>query len=98
MTLEILRDGKPLTVKVPLAENSSSLGVHPTSGTPPAQGTLPGVSVQTLTPDPRQQLGVPTDIQGLVVSNLGPSSPADQGGILQALQKPKRSTNCLNVK
>ena len=82
-TLDILRDGKPLTVKVTLGERPSSLGVHPTSGTPPAQGTLRGISVQDLTPDLRQQLGVPADTEGVVISNLDPNSPAAQVGIRQ---------------
>jgi serine protease Do len=82
-TLDILRDGKPLIVKVTLGERPSTLGVHPTAGTPPAQGTLRGVSVQNLTPDLRQQLGVPTGTEGVVISNIDPMCPAAQSGIRQ---------------
>jgi serine protease Do len=82
-TLDILRDGKSLNVKITLGERPSALGVHASLGKPPAQGTLGGVSVQSLTPELREQLGVPPGTQGVVISNLDPSSPAAQSGIRQ---------------
>jgi serine protease Do len=82
-TLDVLRDGKPLTLKVTLGERPASLRVHASLGQPPAQGTLAGISVQDLTPDLRQQLGVPSGTQGVVISNLDPTSPAAQAGIRQ---------------
>jgi serine protease Do len=83
VTLDIIRDGKPLTVKVTLGNRPSSLGVHANLGEPPVSGTLRGITVQALTPDLRQQLGVPAGTQGVVISNLDPSSPAAQGGLRQ---------------
>jgi serine protease Do len=80
-TFDILRDGKPLTVAVTLEERPSALGVHATFGKPPAQGILAGISVQFITPDLREQLGLPAGIQGVVISNLDPTSPAALSGI-----------------
>ncbi|MGD0227964.1 MAG: Do family serine endopeptidase [Terriglobia bacterium] len=81
--LDILRDGKPLTVEVKLGERPSGLGVHASLGKPPVQGILGGISVQSLTPDLSEQLGVSSGTQGVVISNLDPKSPAAQSGIRQ---------------
>jgi serine protease Do len=83
VTLDILRGGKPLTVKVTLGERPSNLGAQASLGKAPTQGTLQGITVQNLTPDLRQQLGVPSDTQGVVISNLAPMSPAAQAGLHQ---------------
>jgi serine protease Do len=82
-TLEILRQGQPLTLQVTLGERPTKLGAHASLGKPPAQGALRGMSVQNLTPELRQQLGVPADTPGVVISNLDPMSPAAQAGIRQ---------------
>jgi serine protease Do len=83
VALDILRGGKPLSVKVTLGERPSNLGVHASLGQPPAQGTLRGITVQNLTPDLREQLGVPSSLQGVVISDLDPMSPAAQSGLRQ---------------
>jgi serine protease Do len=83
VTLDILRDGKPLTLKVTLGERPSNLGVLASLGQAPAQGTLRGISVQNLAPDLRQQLGLPANTRGVVISNLDPMSPAAQSGLRQ---------------
>jgi serine protease Do len=70
-------------VKVTLGERPANLGVHAGLGQPPAQGTLRGITVQNLTPELRQQLGVSSGTQGVVISNLDPNSPAAQAGVQQ---------------
>jgi serine protease Do len=80
-TLDILRNGNPLNVKVTLGERPPALGVHAGLGKPPAQGPLGGISVQYITPEMRDQLGLPPGTQGVVISNLDPASPAAQSGI-----------------
>ncbi len=84
-TFDILRDGKPMTVKVTLGERPANLGVHANANAPapaaPSHGTLQGITVQPLTPDMRNQLGVPADVQGVAISNLDPASPAAQTGL-----------------
>ena len=81
--LDILRNGQPMTVEVKLGERPSNLNVHAELGSTPSQGTLRGISVQALTPGLRQQLGLPSDIQGVVINNLDPTSPAAQSGLQQ---------------
>jgi len=44
------------------------------------QGRL-GLAVNDLTPDIRQQLSVPTRIQGVAVENVRPASPAEEAGL-----------------
>ncbi len=83
VTLDILRNGQPLTAKVTLGERPAGLGVQASLGTPPVQGTLRGIAVQNLTPELRQQLGMPTGTEGVVISNLDPNSPAAHSGIQQ---------------
>ena len=47
----------------------------------PSQGTLRGISVQNLTPAIRDQLGLPSNVNGVVISELDPNSPAAQTGL-----------------
>jgi serine protease Do len=80
-TFDLLRNGKTLTIEVTLAEHPSALGMHASLGKLPAQGTLEGISVQYITPDLREQLGLPPGTKGVVISNLDPTSPAVQSGL-----------------
>lgn len=85
-TLEILRDGHPMTVKVPLGERPTNLAASAQNsnvGQAPSGGTLAGITVQTLTPDIRQQLGVSAGVTGVVISDIDPNSPAAQAGLGQ---------------
>ncbi len=83
VTLEVLRNGKPLTLRITLSERPSALGVKASVGKPSIQGTLRGITVQTLTPDVREQLSMSPDTPGVVISNVEPSSPAAQSGLRQ---------------
>ncbi len=80
LKLEILRDGKPLTLKADLGERPANLGLTARSGRI-SEGTLRGVSVQNLTSALRDQLGVPPDTRGVVISELDPNSPAARTGL-----------------
>jgi serine protease Do len=81
VTLGILRDGKPETLKVTLGEQPASLAGPGGAEKGPSEGTLRGISVQELTPSIRQQLGLPTNTRGVVISDLEPDSPAAQAGL-----------------
>jgi serine protease Do len=70
-------------LKVTLGERPANLGLQANMGQPPVQGTLRGITVQSLTSDLRQQLGLPADTQGVVITNLDPTSPAAQAGLQQ---------------
>jgi serine protease Do len=78
VTLGILRDGKPMDVKVTLGEQPASMAG---GGGRPSEGTLRGISVQNLTPSVRDQLGLPPNIHGVVISDLDPNSPAAAAGL-----------------
>ena len=81
VTIEIIRDGKPETLKVTLGEQPAAMAGPSGSGGGPSEGTLRGMAVQDLTPSIRSQLGLPTDVRGVVISDLDPDSPAAQAGL-----------------
>jgi serine protease Do len=81
VTLDILRDGQPMTIHLTLGERPANLSATPGVGKALSEGALRGITVQNLTPDIRDQLGLPPNVRGVVISNLEPSSPAAQAGI-----------------
>ena len=84
VTVDILRDGKPMTVKVTLGERPANLSASNAPGARgggPSSGALRGMSVQNLTPSVRDQLGLPASSRGVVISELDPNSPAAQAGM-----------------
>jgi serine protease Do len=85
VTLGILRNGKPMNIKVTLGERPTNLSANgsPNVGQAPPTGALAGISVQNLTPGIRQQLGLPADLNGVVITNIDPNSPAGQIGLGQ---------------
>jgi len=74
--VEILRNGEPPTLKVTLDQRPSDLGYTPGRHRAPSAGPLRGISVKNLTPSLRKQLQIPHDIQGVVVVDVDPDSPA----------------------
>ncbi len=81
VTLDILRDGQPMAIRVTLGERPANLGVTAGVGKAPSEGTLRGITVQNLTPDIRDQLGLPTNVRGVVITEVDPGSPAGQKGL-----------------
>ena len=78
-TLSVLRDGhsRAVTAQVTnLPDQTASAGTDPDSAQPDI-----GLALQTLTPDVRQQLGLSSRVQGVVIAQVQPGSPADQAGI-----------------
>jgi serine protease Do len=84
VTLEILRDGKPMTVRMRLGElqaNASEGQGGSNVGQAPQQSALQGISVQNLTPDIRDQLNLPEGARGVIITNVDPNSPAGMAGL-----------------
>ena len=89
--VKYLRDGKENTVDVNLSELPDKLtasGDDNNSDTPVDASTgnlIPGVTIQNLTPELRQQLNIPKDdkdkIKGVVVIKIDPNSTAADGGL-----------------
>lgn len=81
-TVNLLRDGKPMDVKFTvgnLANQDHGAGGADSSQSAGA-GKL-GVSLASLTPRARQELGLDDSVQGAVVADVVQGSPADQSGI-----------------
>jgi len=74
--LDILRDGQPMTIRLTLGERPANLSTVAGVGKAPSEGALRGITVQNLTPDLRDQLGLTPDVRGVVITELDPDSPA----------------------
>jgi len=102
-TLDILRDGQPMTLKVTLGERPSDLSAHLGGGGGGVQeGALRGISVENLTPSIRDRAGVPPNVMGVVISQVDPNSPAAQyglqeGDVIESINRqPVRSVGDFN--
>ncbi len=98
ITLDILRDGKPQSVRLTLAERPADLSASAGGqGKAPSEGALRGIEVQALTPSIREQLGLPSNVRGVVISQLDPNSPAAQaqlqeGDVIQSISRQPVTT------
>jgi len=80
VNLEIMRDGKTMTVPVTL----EGLNARNDEAGKPGQEhgkARWGLGLMDLTPDVREQLQLPANVHGAVVANVQPGSPADNAGI-----------------
>jgi serine protease Do len=87
-SVTVIRDGKPLTLKVKIGElpadfQKSAAGEY--------QNVLRGINVQDITPEIARQLGIPSRIKGVVVSDVAEDSVAagvlTQGDIIQQVNR-----------
>jgi serine protease Do len=100
ISLGMLREGKPVNVNVMIGTYG---GDHQESAENDGDGAgnsgKLGVAVGDLTQEARQQFQIPTNVNGAVVENVRPASPADDAGlqpgdvILQVNRKPTDSAN-----
>jgi serine protease Do len=83
ISLGILRDGKPESVKVTVGEfqKTSDTATGEKSGDA-KKGKL-GLTVMNFTPEIRSQLRAPDSVKGVVVDSVRPGSPADDAGLTQ---------------
>lgn len=88
VTLGIIRNGKHMTLQVTLGTRPANLSLNAGVGQV-SSGPLAGVSVANLTSNFRQQLGIPSDVSGVVVTQVDPSSPAanalGQGDVIMSI-------------
>jgi len=80
-TLDIVRDGQPMTIKVPLGERPSDINSARSGGGAIQQGTLRGIAVQNITSSLREEAGIPPNVSGVVIVQIDPNSPAAQNGL-----------------
>ncbi len=86
VTLGILRDGKPMELKVTVGERTKKgLASDERSGTQSGddQGTLNGVGVADLDPQTRRENEIPGRIQGVIVTQVEPNSKSAEAGLQQ---------------
>jgi len=79
--LGILRNGQPVTLSVTLGEQPAKMAQAGEVQKGPKEGTLRGIEVQEVTAAMRDQLGLPGNAHGVVISDLDPASPAAQEGL-----------------
>lgn len=84
---KIIRDGKEQTITVTLGEYREKKIVKKTE----YNNVLKDVTVQELTPDLREKLNFPENLSGVVVTDIGPDSPAQgllqPGDVIQEINK-----------
>jgi serine protease Do len=76
----ILRDGQDRDVAVRVGEQPLDKTVQARAEEPASHGQL-GLGLGALTPDARDQLSVPDGMEGALVRNVRPGSPAQQAGL-----------------
>jgi serine protease Do len=93
--LDVIRDGKSITVPVTL----EAMGSRDKTASESSDHERPrwGLALEDLSPDLRQQLQAPSDVRGAIVSDVEPGSSAENAGlqrgdvILEVNRKPMRS-------
>jgi serine protease Do len=95
--LGILRNGSPQTVNVKVGEFHKDAEVASDGDSAGTQKGKLGLAVSELTPDVRQQLHIPSQVQGVAVESVRQASPAEDAGlapgdvILEVDRKPVAS-------
>jgi serine protease Do len=93
VTLDILRNSQPMKIEVTLGTRPGGIDWGSNGRHGQDQGndngdngnaantSVRGITVETLTPELAQQVGVPTSLHGVVVDEVDESSPAADAGI-----------------
>ena len=91
--LDILRDGKPMSVMAKLAKltpeiiagaeigEEEKVPSGPDKNSASVAEIMPGVTIQNLTPGTRERYEVPADITGVVITQIDPESRAAAMGV-----------------
>ncbi|MCA1963858.1 MAG: Do family serine endopeptidase, partial [Prosthecobacter sp.] len=108
ITLDILRDGKPMSLTAKLEKLTPEVlaGKDPApekdDGTPGGASVaeiMPGVTIQNLTPGTRARYEVPDDVTGVIITQISPDSRAaamgvEEGDVItQVNRKPVRAVS-----
>ncbi|WP_433969047.1 Do family serine endopeptidase [Tunturiibacter gelidiferens] len=81
IALGIIRNGSSQTLKVKVGEYHKEAEVASNGESAgPQKGKL-GLAVAELTPDVRQQLHIPSQVQGVAIQSVRPGSPADEASL-----------------
>jgi serine protease Do len=82
ITLQVMRDGKTLSVPVTLEAMGSRDGNDKLAASSDNGKPRWGVGIADLTSEVRSQIGAPSDVKGAVIERVQPGSPADDAGLL----------------
>lgn len=83
VSLGILRDGKPQTIKVKVGELDAKADAPDEESEGEVKPGKIGVTIAPIDDDARQQLQLPEEIKGVVVAEVRQGSPADDAGLAQ---------------
>jgi serine protease Do len=78
--LEVVRNGHPENVDLTVGEYHKGQEVATAASTDNGHARL-GIAISDLTPDVRQQLNLPSQVQGVAVAQVQPGSPAEDAGL-----------------
>ena len=108
VTLDVVRDGKPMTVKVTLGQRPSGVDWDKSGDKGDKDNTpgddnsadvatpVRGMNVEALTPEVAQQVGVPSGTHGVVVTAVDADSPAadavGRGTVITAVDRHQVAT------
>jgi len=81
ITLTVLRDGNSQTIDLTLAARPTSEATNSQAASPGTGGAYLGIVGLTVTPEIDQAMNLPSDLQGVLVSQVQSNSPADQAGL-----------------
>jgi serine protease Do len=79
--LNVLRNGQTRDVALTLGEAPSDTGAEKKAEGPAQNSPMNGVQVSDLNSDIRQQLGLKSDVKGVVVTEVPDGSPASEAGL-----------------
>ncbi len=81
ISLGVLRNGKSETLKVKVGEFHSKTEVADSNDPSNRQGGKLGLAVDDLTPQVRQELNVPAQVNGAAIESVRPGSSAEDAGL-----------------
>ncbi len=89
--LGIIRDGKPMTIKITIGELPSEEGKQESRSSVTFDNSLRGVAVQEVTDELLQKMGITKKIRGVVVTAIEENSPAlgilNRGDIIMEINR-----------
>ena len=78
--LDVMRNGQPEKIDLTVGEYHKNQEVAAAATGESGHPRL-GIAISDLTPDVRQQLNLPSDVQGVAVAQVQPGSPAEDAGL-----------------
>lgn len=82
VNLDVLRHGKTEKIKIKVGEQPKDMSLARSGrGAKQDEGTLNGVGVADLEPAARREFGIPSRVQGALVTDVDPASAAAQAGL-----------------